>query len=161
MNVQQDTSMVVEKAVARHIDDAALQRVLGRKGDRVHDEIELAPVLADAFEHRLHLAGRVHVERHEDRRFELAGQRLDVFLRLVVEIGDRELRAERPERLGATPGDRVIVGDADDQSLLAFQQLGLHGGNHGEFPLTLVSVRPARREEFVLLNRSTVGSSRS
>ena len=63
-----------------------------------------------------------HVQRHEDRRLELARQRLDEALRLLVEIGDRELGAERAEGLGAAPGDRLVVGDADDQALLAFEQ---------------------------------------
>ena len=53
-------------------------------------------------------------------------QRLDIFLGLVVEIGDGELRAERAESLGAAPGDRVLVGDADDQTFLAFEQLRFH-----------------------------------
>ena len=70
----------------------------------------------------------MHVHRHEDRRLDLAGQRLDVGLRLVVEVGDRELGAEGAEGAGAAPGDRAVVGDADDQALLAFEELGLHGG---------------------------------
>ena len=85
-------------------------------------EIERAPLLADALEHRLHLALDADVERHDDRRLELARQRLDEFLGLVVQIGDRELGAERAERLGAAPGDGLIVGDADDQPSLAFEQ---------------------------------------
>jgi hypothetical protein len=87
----------------------------------VHDEVEPAPVLADALEHRLHLAGRAHVERHHDRRLELTGERLDEFLGLVVEIGHRQLRPERPKRLGAAPCDRMLIGDADDEASLAFQ----------------------------------------
>ena len=126
-----------EKTLPRHVDDAPLQRLLGREGDRMHDEIELAPILGDALEHRLHLAGRAHVERHDDRRLELARERLDVFLRLVVEIGHRELGAERAERLGAAPGDRVFVGDADDQASLAFEQLGFDHRDHGRVPLAL------------------------
>ena len=131
-----------EEAVPRHVDDAALQRLLGREGDGVDDKIELAPVLGDTFEDRLHLAGRAHVERHHDRSFQLAGERLDVFLRLVVEIGHRQLRPERPERLGAAPRDRLVVGNADDEAPLAFEQLGLGGGNHGGTPLALGFGRP-------------------
>ena len=58
----------------------------------MHDEIQLAPFLGDAFEHRLHLAQRAHVERHQDRRLDLARKRLDIFLCLVVEVRDRNLR---------------------------------------------------------------------
>ena len=135
MKVQHDTSMVVRKPVPRHVDDAPLQRLLGREGDGMDDEIELAPLLGDALEHRLHLAGRVHVERHEDRRFQLLRQRLDIFLCLLVEIGDGELGAERAEGLGAAPGDRVLVGDADDEAPLAFEELGFDDGDHGGCPL--------------------------
>ena len=71
----------------------------------------------DAVEDRLELAVGHHVHRHEDRRLDLAGQRLDVRLRLVVEVGDRELGAEGAEGAGAAPGDRAVVGDADDQAL--------------------------------------------
>ena len=81
MKVQQDTSMVVEKAVARNIDNSALQRILWREGDGVHDKIKVAPVVGDAFEHCLHLPGRANVKRHHDRRLQLARERLDVFLR--------------------------------------------------------------------------------
>ena len=37
---------------------------------------------------------------------------------LVVEIGDRGLGPERSKRLGATPGNRLIVGDFDNKSSL-------------------------------------------
>ena len=63
-------------------------------------------------------------------RFELARQRLDVFLRLLVEIGHGKLGAECPECLGAAPRDRILVGDADDKAFLALEQLGFHDGNH-------------------------------
>ena len=72
--------------------------------------------------------GDAHVERHEDRRFQLSRQRLDIFLRLFVQIGDRQIGAECAERPGAAPGNRLIVGNANDESLLAFEQLGCADG---------------------------------
>ena len=45
------------------------------------------------------MAGRVDVERHEDRRLKLAGKRLHVLLCLLVEIGDGDLRSQRAECL--------------------------------------------------------------
>src|SRR6201986_5053128 len=92
------------------------------------DESALAPFLRNPFKDRFHLARREHVERHHDRRLDFACERFDVFLRLLVEIGHREFRAERPERLGASPGDRILVGDADDEAFLAFEELGLTSG---------------------------------
>src|SRR5262249_15159654 len=64
-----------EKTLPRDVDDAPLQRLFRRERDGMHDEIELAPILGDAFEHRFHLARRAHVERHQNRSFELAGER--------------------------------------------------------------------------------------
>ena len=61
----------------------------------------------------------------------LTRERLDEFLGLFVEIGDRELRAERAKCLGAAPGDRMLVGDADDQAALAFEQRRLGERDHG------------------------------
>ena len=70
------------------------------------------------------------VERHEDRRFQRLRQRLDMLLGALVQIGDGELGAQGAKRLGATPGDRLVVGDADDQAFFALQRdLGL--GKYG------------------------------
>ncbi len=92
----------------------------------MQQEVELAPLLLDPLEHLLHLAFDHDVERHEDRRFQRLRQRLDVFLRLFVQIGDGEVGPQRTKRLGAAPRDRLIVGDADDQALLALERdLGL------------------------------------
>ena len=89
-------------------------------------EVELAPLLLNALEHLFDLAFDHDVERHEDRRLQRLGQRLDVLLGLFVQIGDGEVGAERTKRLGAAPCDRLIVGNADDQPLLAFERdLGL------------------------------------
>ena len=97
-------------------------------------EIELSPIFADAFKHGLELARRAHVERHEDRRLDFAGERLDEFLGLFVQVGDGKLRAERAERLGATPGYGMLVGNADDQAALAFEQRYLGKRDHGVPP---------------------------
>src|SRR3974390_3340163 len=86
------------------------------------DEIERTPLLADRVESGFELSILQHVERQEQRRFEFARERFDEALRLVVEIGDGEFCAEPPERLGAPPGDRLVVGDSYDQALLAFEE---------------------------------------
>jgi len=51
-------------------------------------------------------------------RFKLTRQRLHIRLGFLVEIGRRQLGPERAERFGATPCDRVIVGDANDEAFL-------------------------------------------
>src|SRR4029079_18260486 len=108
--------------VALDIDYAPVQRFLRGKGNRVKQKIELSPLLPDPFEHLFGLSFGIHIEWHEDWRLELPRQRLDVLLCLFVQIGDRKLRAQGPERLGAPPCDRLIVGDSDDQSLSSLQR---------------------------------------
>src|SRR5262249_35906947 len=103
--------------------------------DRVHGKVEFAPLLADPLEHRLHLAGFPRIEWHEDRRFELPSERLDVFLCLVIEICDPELGAQRPECLGAAPRDRIFVGNADDETFFSLEQLGFYDRDHSTRPL--------------------------
>ena len=89
-------------------------------------EVELAPFLGDVLEYPLRLALDHDVERHEDRRLQRLGKRIDVLFGLFVEIGDGDIGTERTKRLGAAPGDRLIVGNADNESLFAFQgDLGL------------------------------------
>jgi len=60
------------------------------------------------------LAFDLKIERHEQRRIEFLGQRLDIGLSLLVEIGDGEVGAECAKRFGATVSDRLVVGDASD-----------------------------------------------
>src|SRR5262249_43149578 len=69
-----------------------------------------------------------------ERCAQLAGERLHMGLRLVVEIGHGDLGAEGVERLGAAPGDRMLVGDADDEPLLALEQRRLGSRDHGRSP---------------------------
>ena len=124
------------EARGRAVEEAALQVFLRREGDRVHQDVEPAPLLVDRLEHRLELARRRDVERQEQRRLQLARQRLDVRPGLLVEVGDREVGAELAERLGAAVGDRAVVGDADDQRLGALQD-GMGRRRHGPLSLSV------------------------
>jgi hypothetical protein len=123
-----------QKALPRHIDDTSLKGFLRRKRDRMDDKIQLSPRFRDGLEQRLHLARDARVERHDDLSFKFPRQRLDVFLGFVVEVSHSNVGAERAERLGAPPCNRLIVGDADDQAPFSFQQLGFYSGNHGLYP---------------------------
>src|SRR4029077_18971133 len=80
MKVQQDTSMVVRKPSCDTSTTRPCSASFGENAMECTTKSKFAPILGDAFEHRLQLAGCAHVERHQDRRFELAGERLDVFL---------------------------------------------------------------------------------
>ena len=111
------------ESVGRTVDERPLQILLGRPRDRVNENVELAPFFGDFLEHRLEHARRCDVERHEDRRAELLRQWLDVGLRLLVDVRDRELGAELAKCFRAAVSDRLLVGDADDKRLRA----GEHG----------------------------------
>ena len=104
-----------------HIDYPSVKRILRRERDRVDEKIELSPFLANSIKYRLRLPGNADIQRHEDRRFELARERLHMFLCLFIEIGDGEVGSQGAERLGAAPGDRLLVGDADDQAFAPFE----------------------------------------
>jgi len=98
----------------RAVQQPALQIVLGREGDGVHQNIEPAPLFRDRLEQCFELARLADIERHEDRRIQRFRQRFDVLFRLFVEIGNRQFRLQLAERLGATVGDGVLVGDTSD-----------------------------------------------
>jgi hypothetical protein len=133
------------EAFARHIDDAAAQRLLGREGDRVHQDVEPAPFLGDVLEHGLHLARLADVHRQEQLGVELVGERLDEPFGLLVEIGDRDVGAERAQPLGAAPGDRLVVGDADHEGLAAFEMRQNAWNGHAVLAFcSSLSFRPAR-----------------
>src|SRR3954470_7103522 len=91
------------------------------------DKIEMVPSLRNGVENRFHLARDIDVERHQKRGFDHLGQRLDIFPRLVVQIGDGDLGAQRAKRLGAAPGNGILIGDADNQAFFSFQQSCLDG----------------------------------
>ena len=69
------------------------------------------------------MAFDVHVKRHEDACAHLLGERLDVGLRLLVQIGNRQVVGlEVLERLGAAIGYRLVIRDSDDQPFLACER---------------------------------------
>src|ERR1044072_6532736 len=89
-------------------------------------EVELTPLLPDPLENLFGFTLDHDVEWHADRRLQCLRQRLDVRPRLFVQIGHGKIGSQCAKRLCATPCDRLIVGDADDQPLLALQRnLGL------------------------------------
>jgi hypothetical protein len=79
MNDQQEISMVLTKPSLGNVHHPALQRLLGREGNRVNDEVESPPFFSDPAKDRLQLPRNAHIERHHDRCVDLAPQRLDFF----------------------------------------------------------------------------------
>src|SRR5437868_15457743 len=112
----------LEETVALNVDHPSVQRLLRGERDRVKQKIESAPLLLDALERLFHLSFSSHVERHEDRRLKLLRQRFDMFLCPVVQISDRQFRAKGPKRFRAPPSDRLIIGDADNETFSSLQR---------------------------------------
>ena len=122
-------------------------------------DVELAPLLLDGVEHRLQLALRLNIERHEDRGLDFLGQGLDIGLCLVVQIGNGEIGTERAKGLGAAPGDRLIVGDAGNERLLALEQRQGGDIDHARFSLSSDAgcVRRTRSVWRAIISSSSVG----
>src|SRR5207237_3821075 len=103
-------------------------RLARRVGDRVHDDVELAPLALEEPERRIALTVDGHIEREREARAERVREGLDPLLHLVVEVGECELGALAVHRLGDTPGDRAIGRDPDDEGALAGEK------SHGFIP---------------------------
>ena len=114
--------MALREVLFRRIDVAAVEFVLVGEGDGVDEEVEAAPGLGEFVEHGIHRRRIGHVAGQDDLGAEFGGQRLDPLLQRVALIGKRDLGALRRARLGDTPGDRTIVGDAHDQPAFAGHQ---------------------------------------
>ena|ERR1700722_17619605 len=131
----------------------------------MEQEVQLPPVLLDALENLLSLALGVNIERHEDRRFQFPGQRLDVFLRAVVQIGNGQFRSKGTECLGAAPGNRLVVRDADNQALSSLERdLGLrkYGDVHDALSFSWTDGRVLHNNDIVcwaIISSSSVGTT--
>ena len=116
MNEWQETSIARLKPSAEQSISPPCNRLRERNG--VQEDVEPAPARSQRVEERFQLSGTLDVERQEDRRLELAREARRG-LRLLVEIGNRELGADAAKCAGAAVGDRMLVGDADDERLLS------------------------------------------
>src|SRR6266446_5634944 len=134
-----------QKAVARAVGDAPLQRFSRGEGDRVDENVEASPFRRDRLEQRIDLGRVPHFERQEERRLDRRRQRLDIRARPVVEIGHGDLGARPMHRLGAPPGDRSVVRYANDQCLLPFQDRGMDLRRHACTPHRIAAPAFRRR----------------
>src|SRR5208282_6797971 len=98
-----------------------MQILLRGEGDRVHGEIEATPCLPDVRKDGFHRPLQVNIERHKDGGLDLVRQGFDVGPGLLVEISDGKLGALPPERPSTPISNRLIIRDADDETLLAGQ----------------------------------------
>ena len=86
-----------------------------------HQGIKPAPTFGNLGKDGLKLAVLGDIERGHNVGLQPFGQGADMGFGLGVQPGDGKVCALGPQRLGATIGDRVIVGDAHDQRLVTRQ----------------------------------------
>ena len=85
-------------------------------------EIDLAPLLLEHVESGVDGRGIGDIAVAEQDAAEFLGQRLDAFFQRVALPGQRDLRARRVAGFGDPPGNRAIVGNAENYSALALHQ---------------------------------------
>ena len=73
-------------------------------------------------EHRVDGGGIGDVAMAEQDTVELPGQRLDPLFQRIALPGQRDFRAGRAAGLGDAPGDRAVVGNAENHPALALHQ---------------------------------------
>ena len=110
------------KIVGGGFEIAAVELILVGEGDRMHDEIDLAPLLLQHVERRIDGGGVGDVAMTEQEAVQLLCQRLDPLLQRVALPGQRDLGARRVACLGDTPGDRTVIGNAEHDPALAMHQ---------------------------------------
>ena len=108
--------------VARGVDEAALQVLPLGEGEGVDEDVERVVRLAPAREDPLDLLVGLDVARLDEGRPDRLGQRPDALLDQALDRREADLGALGVERLGDPPGDRVVVGDAEDERRLAVEQ---------------------------------------
>src|SRR5437764_14027793 len=103
----------------RRLEEGPRERLARRVGDRVHDDVELAPLALEEPERRVDLSVDGHIERQREARAERVREGLDPLLHPVVQVGEGEPGALAVQRLGDTPGARALGRDPDDEGAFA------------------------------------------
>ena len=113
------------EAVARRVDEAALEILRGRERDGVDEQVEAAAErLTGLGEDARNIVVRAHVALGDELRVDRLGELADALLDALALERERELGAFLVEALGDRPCDRPLVGDAQDQRLLALEPPG-------------------------------------
>ena len=112
-------SCAVANAVAREaLEVIAGQGLARREGDRMQEAVEAAPLGAEGGEQAVDVVVPGDVAAQDRRRSELAGDLHDAVLEIVVDVGERELRAFASTGARDPVRDRAVRENAGDQDLL-------------------------------------------
>ena len=111
------------EGLAAGIYEFAFERVFGRKGHGMQEQMQLAEFFADGFENVRDFLVLGHVTRQEEGvRAEGPGEFGDVFLHAVALIREREPGAFPRPRLRDGPGNGSLVGNAKDDAEFSLKQ---------------------------------------
>jgi len=91
-------------------------------GDGVDHEVDLAPFFLQDIEHGVDRRGVGDVAVTQQKSAKLLCQRFDPLLQRIALPGERDFRTRVVACLGNAPGDRAVVGDAEDHPALALHQ---------------------------------------
>ena len=118
-------STAIQKRSRGRVDEAALEILRGGERDGVDEQVEAAAErLAGLGEDAGDVVVRAHVALGDELRVDRLGQLAHALLDPLALEGERELGALIVEALRDRPGDRPLVGDAQDQRLLALEPPG-------------------------------------
>ena len=104
------------------VEKFAGQRFAGGEADRMDQNIEAVPVLAEIGEQLRDLRIAGHIARQDDIRAEVLRGFVDARPELVVDIGEGEFGALAVHRFRDAPGDRAVAQNAGDQRAFALQK---------------------------------------
>jgi hypothetical protein len=126
------------EALAAAVGGVALEIFHGGVGDRVDEEVDRAELLLRPVHDGGDLVVARHVHRHEELGAGLgvgelgdtAAVPLPLVVRPVGQVGEADLAALVEDLLGDVPGDRVVVGDAENETLQTVEPAhrNLHAG---------------------------------
>ena len=117
-NIVRDREPLARQA----FEETTIERFARRIADRMHQDVETIPALAEFSEYAVDLRIIGDVARQHDVRPARLRGRFHARLELVHLIGKGEFRAFAMHRFGDAAGDRALAGDADDQCALSLQE---------------------------------------
>ena len=110
------------EAVAGRVDEGPLEVLATGEGEGMDEDVELAVGRTPLVHDRPDLLVRLDIARLDERRSDRLRQRPDALLDQALDRREADERALVVERPGDAPGDRVVVGDPEDQGLLPVEQ---------------------------------------
>jgi len=106
----------------RGVEIFALELLPVGERDRMNHEVEPSPFFRDGGEQRIEAGGVGDVAGQHQGCAHALGERPDPLAERVALVGQDELGAVLRHRPGDPPGERAIIGDPEDQPLLARHQ---------------------------------------